>query len=316
MSNIPIIDLQNFGDNEDEANKIAIRIKHAYTEFGFSILVNHGASEQIISEAFVMAERFHALPLEEKLKIKQNDSFRGYMPINKSQMKLSTLGETIKPNQLESFIMAFEPESNISAYKEGKYLYGDNQFPAAMPELKNTMFRYRDAMLELANKVLQCFSISFGQNSDYLSQYFNPPTFFLRLQKYPPSLGVEDQYGIAPHTDYGFFTFVAQHKDSGLEIQDKNGDWIEVPVIHNALVLNTGDMCRRISNDTFKSTPHRVINKENHNRYSIPFFFEPNMFAQIKTIDGLGNTSSKHPPVMYGDYLMERINANYGLGKK
>ena len=39
------------------------------------------------------------------------------------------------------------------------------------------------------------------------------------------------------------------------------------------LVVNIGDFMMRLSNDTFKSTVHRVYNHAKVERVSMPFFF-------------------------------------------
>ncbi len=311
---IPIIDLKDLYD-EEGFQIIAKKIKQAYTTYGFSILVNHGVPEEVINNTFSISHQFHNLEETEKLKIKQNDCFRGYMPIKKSRMKLSTLGETDNPNQSEAFIMAFEPNKESSDYQQGKYLNGDNQYPKSLPELKPVMIEYRDHLLKLASMMMRVFSVAMGESKDYLNAYFNPPTYFLRLQKYPHGKNQENTYGIAPHTDYGFFTFVVQEDTPGLEVLYQN-EWVGIPVIKNAFVLNSGDMCRRMSNDLFKSTPHRVINESPIDRYSIPFFFEPNMRAKVSVMPNLRTNKSNqdYPEILYGDYLMQRIQANYNLG--
>jgi len=43
-------------------------------------------------------------------------------------------------------------------------------------------------------------------------------------------------------------------------------------------------MTKRLSNDRFKSTLHRVVNKLGKERYSIPYFFEPDFSALIEPI--------------------------------
>ena len=318
---IPTIDLSPLMDSSKKGlTKVAHEIENAYKKYGFAYLINHNIPEDLFNDTFNAAKKFHALPLHEKMAIKQNDCFRGYVPLNASTLKVSTLGSAKKPNQLDAFVMAFDPDITSDDYKNGIYLNGDNQFPKNLPYFKDTMLRYRDCMLDLANRLLKPFSIALRMPEDYLFQFFSPPTYFLRLQHYPEQAKTiaDDLFGIAPHTDYGFFTILAQNDIEGLDVLDESNNWTRVPFIKNSLILNAGDMLRRMSNDTFKSTKHRVINRSGKERYSIPFFFEPNMRSNIHVAPSCISIDNpeKHKPIIYGEYLMDRIQGNYNLGKR
>jgi isopenicillin N synthase-like dioxygenase len=321
ITEIPEIDLSPLSNqNKADMEYVAEQIKLAYTQVGFAYLINHNISSSLIEEAFSEAEKFHSLPLEEKLKIKQNDCFRGYVPINASILKVSTLGQAAKPNQLDAFVMAFDPDVSHPQYKPGVYLAGQNQWPILQPSLQNVLCQYRDEMLKLAKTLLNVFSIALGASPGELDHLFSPPTFFLRLQHYPvqsPDV-LDEEYGLAPHTDYGFFTLLSQKNVEGLEVQTTEGRWIAVPYKLNTFILNSGDMLRRMSNDTFLSTPHRVRNLSGVDRYSIPFFFDPNMYKEIKVLESCSSAENpaKYPPIKYGEYLMDRIQGNYNLGKR
>ncbi len=316
---IPRIDLSPlWQETESGLLQVSQALRSAYTTVGFAYIEYHNVPELLISAAFLAAKDFHSLPLEEKLAIKQNQFFRGYVPLNASTLKLSTLGGATKPNQLESFVMAHEVSKNDPDYQAGSNLAGPNQWPENLLEFKKTMMEYKQAMLILARRLVQAFSVSLGMPIDYLDRYFADPTYFLRLQYYPeqPDNISEDQYGIAPHTDYGFLTILAQDAHGGLQVKNQKGDWVDVPYLPGTLVLNSGDMLKRMSNDHYISTPHRVINRAKANRYSIPFFFEPNMHAFIAPLLSCVNAQhpEKYPPIEYASYLMARIKSNYNIG--
>jgi isopenicillin N synthase-like dioxygenase len=50
---------------------------------------------------------------------------------------------------------------------------------------------------------------------------------------------------------------------------------------HTRVKLPTGDMLQRWTNDAFKSTVHRVVNTLGQERYSAPFFYEPNFDTEV-----------------------------------
>lgn len=319
MNDIPTIDLTPVWDSSKGMQQVAQQIHDVYTSIGFAYIINHKVPKKIIQQAFQAAYDFHALPLEHKMAIKQNDCFRGYVPINASQLKISTQGEARRPNQMESFVMAFEVDKANSDYQKGTYLAGPNQWPNGLVNFKHKVLAYRDAMLDLSYQLIQLFSLALGCHRGDLDRYFLDPTYILRLQHYPPQNNLDrNTYGLAPHTDYGFLSLLAQSEVEGLQVKHPKKGWLTVPYREDALVMNTGDILKRWSNNTFLSTPHRVINQSDQPRYSIPFFFDPNRHAQIEVLANHTREGENpiYPSIKYGDYLLERIQGNYGVGKK
>ncbi|WP_422527182.1 isopenicillin N synthase family dioxygenase [Serratia fonticola] len=313
---IPKIDLEPLRtDPVNGFHIVAEQIRKIYTTIGFAYLVNHGISKALIDGVFNAAAQFHALPAEEKLKIRQNRFFRGYMPFNGSQFEQSTLEKATIPNQSEAFIIAHEVSEQSADYQLGQNLAGPNQWPDSLANFKQVVTAYYDAMLDLAQKMVQVFSLAFGMTQSDLNAFFHTPTVFLRLQFYPeqPAIIPDQQYGIAPHTDYGFLTLLAQNGIGGLQVKNNAGEWIDVPPIKNAFILNSGDMIKWMTNDRFISTPHRVINTSGKKRFAIPFFFEPNMHAQIAPLDIFtsANEPAKYPQIEYCEHLMKTIRSNY-----
>ena len=84
------------------------------------------------------------------------------------------------------------------------------------------------------------------------------------------------------------------------------------------LLINTGDMCMRISNDRFVSTPHRVINESDGDRYAAAFFFSPDAeipMGVVETCTG-ADDPPRYEPTAYGDYFRSRIAKNYDHHKE
>jgi isopenicillin N synthase-like dioxygenase len=175
------------------------------------------------------------------------------------------------------------------------------------------MERYVAEMTGLARLVLALVAAALEVPRDELMAHFVKPTTFLRLLHYPPQPEEDGLFGSAPHTDYGFITLLAQDDLGGLEVRNRAGEWIAAPPIPGTFVMNVGDILARWSNDRFVSTPHRVINRSGRERYSQPFFFDPAMDSSITAFPSCvaPGSAPKYAPVVYGDYLMERIDKNY-----
>jgi isopenicillin N synthase-like dioxygenase len=319
---IPKIDISilNKQNSIEDLRELAKDLYKVYTEVGFSYITNHSISQDLIDAVFEQSRLFHALPEQEKMKIVQNEFFRGYMPLSGSKFKVSTLETAKRPNQSAAFILAHEVDESDPDYQLGINLAGPNQWPSEelLPNFKSTLMQYRHELSNLALKMVRLFALALDQDLYAFDKYFMNPTTFLRLQYYIPQPEVipEHQYGIAPHTDYGFLTLLVQDSVGGLQVLDQAGSWINVSPLKGGIILNTGDMLRYFSNNTIISTPHRVINISGRERFSVPFFFEPNMHAQISPIVKTNGIHNNREPIEYADYLMERIKNNYNIGAK
>ena len=316
---VPIIDLKPLNKVGIEGqDSVANAIRQAYTEVGFSYLVNHGIPQQLIDDAFAANRQFHALPTAAKLGIETNRWHRGYIPIDTSTIVTSSIAKVTKPNQSESFMMMHEASSAASA--AGEPLAGPNQWPGNCPGFHESVTRYNAALVDLSKRLLPALSSSLNAQPSELQPYFRNPTTFLRLLHYPPISGPRDQdlYGSAPHTDYGFITLLAQDDAGGLQVRPRGGDWIDAPPMPGAFIMNTGDITARWSNDRFLSTPHRVYNRHDTDRYSMAFFYDPDMDSSIACLPSCvdDDRTPSYAPVVYGDYLMERLNANHAYRKE
>src|SRR5262249_60662504 len=78
----------------------------------------------------------------------------------------------------------------------------------------------------------------------------------------PPQLQApDDEFGIAPHTDTSFLTLLAPNDVPGLSFRTQAGDWIDVPTVPGAFIVNGGQLLQRWTNDYFLATPHPPVNR-------------------------------------------------------
>lgn len=200
----------------------------------------------------------------------------------------------------------------------GLPMQGPNQWPDWLPGFKPAMLAYVREVDALGRHIVRLIALALGLPATALDHHFDHPTTFLRALHYPPQPPAEDeQMGSAPHTDYGIITLLAQDDSGGLQVRPRGGDWIEAPPIPDTYVLNVGDMLARWTNGRLVSTPHRVINRSGGDRYSLPYFLDPSMDTRIECLPTCTDADHppQHPPVRYGDYLLERLNRNYDYRK-
>ncbi len=301
---LPILDMARDGA------RIARDLCAAFEQVGFAYVVNHDVAPDLIDGAFAASRAFHALPVERKLAIKMNAWHRGYMPFATSKIVTSSIQKATKPNQSESFMLMHEVADDDPRIAASVPLAGPNQWPADLPEFEPAVRAYERAMERLSQRFVPIFERALDVPDGQLAPLFRQPTTFLRMLHYPPQPpdSPADLFGSQPHTDYGFITLLVQDDTGGLQVRNRAGSWIDAPPVAGSFVMNVGDITQRWTNDRFVSTPHRVINCSGRDRFSIPYFFDPDMAARIEC---LGAGPARHAPVAFGDYLMHRLDANY-----
>ena len=314
---LPVIDMGALGDPAAHTT-IAARLDAAFSSMGFCYFSNTGIAQSLVDEAFAQSRRFHSLPDDAKRAIAMNDHHRGYMAPKTSLIATSSVARVTQPNFSESLMIMHEVLPDDP--RRGRPLQGDNQWPDALPGLRPAIEAYIAAMTGFCQRLLRPMAIALGVAPESIAPFFAQPTTFLRLLHYPPQPpdAGEDAFGSAPHTDYGFLTVLVQDDSGGLSVRRTDGTWLAAPPIPGTWVVNVADMLSRWTNGRWQSTPHRVRNLSGRDRYSIPFFFDMDMestVACLPSCHGPGNPP-RFPPVLYGNYLLERLNKNYAYRQK
>ena len=310
MTRIPVIDVS---DLDTSAEKIEEEILHAYSEYGFAYITGHGIASDLVEGVFEASRRFHAQPRAAKMAIVLDHNHRGFIPIDTSTDRNSTLAEVTKPNQSESFMMMREAAAGDPDVKAGVFLAGPNQWPE-LEGFREALTAYHDAMAAFSRRMVRAMLRSAGADPAESASVFERPTTWLRLLHYPPRPDApKDLYGSAPHTDFGAITVLAQDDIGGLQVMTPESNWIDAPPIPGTFVLNVGNMLHRMTHGALKSTPHRVINRTGRERYSCPFFFDPSAACIVKPLDSVPVVQRKtaFDPIDFCDFLREELGASY-----
>ena len=307
---IPKIDISEIEEKEFSRTLLQDFFS-AYNKYGFGYIINHGIEKTLIEQLFQVSKQFHSQPLSEKMRVALDHNHRGYIAINTSTDVNSKLADVKKPNQSESFMMMREDKSELPDV----YLSGPNQWPK-LENFKEVLEKYTFNMTKLGRNLMRLALLSSGVKDLSVMQSLDTPTIWLRLLHYPPisKNSPSDLYGSAPHTDFGCLTILAQDEIGGLQVQTREGKWIDVPKLEGSFVVNVGDMLSRYTNGLLRSTPHRVINKSGKERFSCPFFFDPHTTAVVQPLKGTGKP--KFSPINFGEFLREELEASYEKHKK
>jgi isopenicillin N synthase-like dioxygenase len=170
-------------------------------------------------------------------------------------------------------------------------------------------------MMGLAHKLVHALSLSLGLPEDHFEAMQHQPITIQRLQHYPPQAGDVGpaEIGIGAHTDYGFLTILSQDDVGGLQVRNRDGEWISAPPIEGTFVINIGDLVETFTNGRYTSTVHRVVNATGRERYSIPFFIDLDFDAVVEPLSSCvtAENPSKYPAFTCGEHKYRRFVDSY-----
>jgi isopenicillin N synthase-like dioxygenase len=293
-------------------------VRRACERVGFLYIAGHGISQSLIDRTFAEARRFHALPLEAKLRLALDQNNVGYLPMNASTQRHSTVHQATRPNENESFFVIVDRSADHPDVLAGKPLRGRNQWPDGLPGFRENVMSYFTAMNMLGQRMLPVFARALGMPEEHFAPLFGDDNHAtLRMLHYPPTSGAENVFGQGPHTDNSFLTILARMEVPGLGVQLPSGEWISPPLVPGTFLVNLGNIMRRMSNDRFRSTPHGVIVDGRTDRYSLAYFHSPNPYRMIEVLPSCidADHPAKYAPALYADLVLEFFRANYAHQK-
>ena len=313
-STIPVIDFGPCVSGAPGAVSSTARVlRQALEQVGFFVMTGHGVPQSLIDQTFSEARRFHDQPLAAKMALRMNEHNNGYMSMGRYAVWTSDVNANDKPDLNEAFFCKRERGADDPLLRSGRRFVGPNRWPEDLPGFRERVLAYTDEMDALSRRVLPVCAVALDLPPDAFDAAFAESQFSFRLSHYPPVAAEANQFGIAPHTDSNFMTFLAQTDVPGLQVRMPSGDWTDVPYIPGSYAVNSGDMMHRWTNGRVKSTPHRAVPPVGRHRYAIPFFLGPHIDTVIECLpscQGPGNPP-RFPPITYEAYLTWWYDANY-----
>eukprot|EP00527_Entomoneis_sp_CCMP2396_P005767 CAMPEP_0198152656 /NCGR_PEP_ID=MMETSP1443-20131203/60728_1 /TAXON_ID=186043 /ORGANISM="Entomoneis sp., Strain CCMP2396" /LENGTH=248 /DNA_ID=CAMNT_0043818749 /DNA_START=65 /DNA_END=807 /DNA_ORIENTATION=+ len=239
-TSIPVISLEH---SDDEVSK---QMRNACIEHGFFYVKDHGVSSFTLQSVMEQSEALFALSLEEKKSLSDPVLSRGY-----TGMQEETLdpGNQTEGDTKEGFYIGRDIPESHALYNPAK-LRGPNQWPKAesLPKFRSAMEDYSNKLSALALRLVRLLALSLHLPKDFFDKSFEDPIATIRLLHYDCSLRSNPGKGIfgcGAHSDYGMITILLTDENPGLQLFTKNKEWIDVPPIADAFVVNLGDMLER-----------------------------------------------------------------------
>ncbi|MEZ5817171.1 MAG: 2-oxoglutarate and iron-dependent oxygenase domain-containing protein [Hyphomicrobiaceae bacterium] len=315
MTELPIVDMRGVRGGDAKAIARAARdIHNAFTTVGFLYIANHGLPDDVVAGALREAQGFFRQPVEKKREVAINKRHRGFNALGDALMY-----EATKPDYKEFYTMGLELPDDDPDVVAGEPLRGPNNWPADRPGLRTAMTRYYDEIGRCGADLLACVAVSLGLDSGFFRDKYRKRLQRTQIIYYPPHPeGAEaDQFGLAPHTDFGCITLLWQDENGGLEVLERQSKtWISARPVPGTLVVNVGDLLARWTNDRYASTPHRVINRSGRERFSIATFYDPDFKAVIDPRQlGANEADCRYEPTTSGAHILGRIERSFGYRK-
>ncbi|XP_061374541.1 1-aminocyclopropane-1-carboxylate oxidase homolog 3-like [Gastrolobium bilobum] len=216
--------------------------------------------------------------------------------------------------------------SNFDLYRSKYANWRDTLFCDMGPEPLDPQqlpFVCRDVTMEYSRQVqvlggflFELLSEALGLKPDHLEGIDCAKGHSILIHYYPACPEPHLAVGTSRHSDPGFLTVLLQDHIGGLQVLRQN-EWIDVPPIPGALVVNIGDMLQLISNDQFKSVEHQVMANHRGPRVSVACFFTLDHYPSSIMYGPIKELLSEDNPPVYRETLLQDFNAHYykkGLG--
>lgn len=297
---LPLVDIRGlFCPRLADRIEAATALGAAASQAGFLYVTGHGVDPQVITRLKQRTVEYFAQPLEHKMQdyIGLSSNHSGYVPEGEEQFVEGSI------DHKEAFDVGFD----YLSLQGLRPMLGANRWPG-LPGFQEDVKAYYEAVFSLSLTLFRGFALALGLPEDAISQHVTHPPSQLRLIHYPYSAQAPvDRPGIGAHTDYECFTILLPTAP-GLEVLNGAGQWIDVPLVEGAFVINIGDMMEVLSNGTYVATAHRV-RKVAQERYSFPMFCACDYDTVIAPIPQLLDPAvpSRYDPVSCGDHLYAQI---------
>lgn len=309
---VPELSLLSYveGSSNDQV-KFVDNLYSGIKDYGFIILVDHIVKDDTIKKGYDSVKKFFELSEAKKKEYicAKGGGQRGYTAFGTEHAK-----DNPHMDLKEFWHVGREVPKGHNFYD----YYPENVWPDEVDGFKENLLKLYDALDQTSHVLLEALGKALDVPSDYFTKMIDTGNSVLRAIHYPPVGDAPPAGSIraAAHGDINLITILMGATASGLQLLDRDGQWLDVETKEGQLVVDSGDMLSRITNDVIPATIHRVINPDDSGseRYSMPFFVHPHPEAMLECIPSCEGSGAKYPPISAHDALMKRL-VEIGLKK-
>ncbi|XP_022718084.1 feruloyl CoA ortho-hydroxylase 1-like [Durio zibethinus] len=300
----PPIDLSKLdGPDHDEVAKEIVR---AAETLGFFQVVNHAVPVDLLESLKDTAHNFFSLPPERK----------------------AVYRSEVSPTPLVKYGTSFVPEKEKALewkdYISMQYTNDAEALEHWPVEIRDVALEFLRTSINMVRKLLEVLLGNLGVKPEDSMIDVLIDKKMVNMNYYPTCPDPDLTIGVGRHSDMGTLTVLLQDGIGGLYVKieedadfGKKGEWVEIPPIPGALVINVGDMLQILSNGKYRSAEHRVRTTSTKSRVSIPIFTIPKPTQKIAP---LPQVVKKDGIALYREFVlidyMKNFFGNAHDGKK
>tara|TARA_R110000868_G_scaffold25261_3_gene98568 strand:+ start:1226 stop:2179 length:954 start_codon:yes stop_codon:yes gene_type:complete len=305
---IPSVDLADFlsGDEQRKANFVQ-DLGKAYEEIGFVALKNHRLSDALSAELYQEVQNFFGLEEAQKKQYEIDGlaGQRGYTGFGKEHAKGRNTGDLKEFWHFGQYV-----EDNDPIAQE----YPANVEVAELPRFNAIGKEAYQTLEDTGRDMLRALALYLGLDEFYFDAHIHNGNSILRPIHYPPiTEEPKDAVRAAEHEDINLITLLMGASADGLQVLNKQGEWLGVTALPGQIIVNVGDMLQRHTNNKLRSTTHRVVNPPKEawgsSRFSIPFFLHPRSEMPLNCLENCIDSANpkQYEDISAGEYLNERL---------
>jgi isopenicillin N synthase-like dioxygenase len=303
----PAVPTVSLSQEASDPEGFAQALGGSFQRFGFAIVSDHGVPTEVIARAEAAAKAFFALPEDVKrpYHIPGSGGQRGYIPFGIETAK------DAKAFDLKEF---WHVGRDLPAGDPLREVMPDNVWPAEVAEFKAAELALYEALETAGVRLLRGIARYLELDPEFFDATVENGNSVLRLLHYPPTEGGGPNIRAGAHEDINTITLLLGAEEAGLQLLDRDGNWLPVQPKDGELAVNVGDMLQRLTNNMLRSTTHRVINpapeRASIARYSMPFFlhFRPDYLIEtLPQCVGAERPNLYPEPITAHEYLYQRL---------
>ncbi|XP_017605968.2 probable 2-oxoglutarate-dependent dioxygenase AOP1 [Gossypium arboreum] len=250
---VPVIDFsnQNPKAGSPEWDLVKSQVREALEGYGcFAALFD--PILELRKAVFGALQEVFDLPLQTKKLCVSDKPFRGYSCSPSGVFQSMAVDDAhIAENIEQCLTTSLWTQGNISFSK--------------------TLASFIQLTSELEKTILKMILESFGLEK-YMDELTDIASYQLRIMKYEKPKANEQTIGVPAHCDSNMMTLLYQNEVNGLEIQNKDGEWMNLKLSPNSFIVIIGECLCVWLNGRLSSPYHRVLMKGNDDRYSLGLF--------------------------------------------
>ena len=297
----------SLADEQADPNAFAADLGASFERYGFAVIADHGIDQALIGRAWALTQQFFAQPADYKRQfhVEGQGGARGYTPFGLE------IAKDASQHDLKEF---WHVGRELPAGHRYRATMPDNLWPETPAGFRETFLALFAEFDRIGARLLSAIARHLGLAPDWFVEPVRDGNSVLRLLHYPPVTADAPGVRAGAHEDINLISLLLGAEEAGLQLLDRDGQWLPVAPPEGAMVVNVGDMLQRLTNHVLPSTTHRVVNppveRRGVARYSMPFFLHLAPDFEIGTLPGCvgADRPDRYPdPITADAYLHQRL---------